>query len=692
MSLVSKVNRSKLAKIEYKMQYFANFDYSLLANICAFKKAGQGDNKTYNDCFIMLDTETSKKKNVKDNHVCAWTLSIRAEHRNIVTLYGNKPSEAVQALQNVHNNMKGFNTYCYIHNMAYDWVFLRKFFFLYMGYPKKQLSTKPHYPILFEFDNGIILKDSLILAQRSLERWANDMDVEHKKAVGKWDYNAIRNQDCKFTTDELTYIENDTLAGVECLDKLCEMLHKHVYSMPYTATGIPREEFRVEGKKHGAHEKYVAMAPTYEQYQKLLMLFHGGYTHANRFIVGQTLDNVEAFDFSSSYPFCMLSMRYPMERFTPCSNRSIDDILKQSDKYAFMFKLVMIKVNLRDFYKTEMPALQYSKCIKCVNPVIDNGRIICADYIEIYLNEVDLSVINSQYHAIRTICCEVEYAYKDYLPRWFTDIIYRLFKEKSELKGVDPVLYNLQKGKLNSSYGMSVQKVCRELLEECFDTGEYSVTEKDMKEEYDKQVKKRNSILSYAWGVWVTSYAFRNLFMLGSCVDHENGGIWAYSDTDSCYSTKWNKNKVAMYNARAVELLKANGYGPVTVNDKSYCLGVAEFDGAYKKFRTLGAKRYCVVKEDDTIKITVAGVPKKTGSKCLESIEDFKKGFIFEGNKTGKLTHEYIYIDNIYTDEDGNETGDSVNLVPCDYLLDDVYQDWDKALSETVGILSYEEY
>ena len=43
--------------------------------------------------------------------------------------------------------------------------------------------------LFIEFDNGVILRDSLILAQRKLEKWCIDLDVEHKKAVGLWDYN-----------------------------------------------------------------------------------------------------------------------------------------------------------------------------------------------------------------------------------------------------------------------------------------------------------------------------------------------------------------------------------------------------------------------------------------------------------------------------------------------------------------------
>ena len=68
----------------------------------------------------------------------------------------------------------------------------------------------------------------------------------------------------------------------------------------------------------------------------------------------------------------------------------------------------------------------------------------------------------------------------------------------------------------------------------------------------------------------------------------------------------------------------------------------------------------------------MSGVPKKAGAKCLnDDIENFRQGFVFSGEITGKLTHMYQYVDDIYTNEYGDLIADSVNLVPCDYLLDE---------------------
>ena len=678
-------------KNKYQLIRWNKYKYRKLKNIMYIRRSGHADNDTYNDCIIMADTETSKgdQKGINENHVCAWTISIRAYHENIVTLYGSIPSDLVACIQKLQQYMPADKTIIYWHNMAYDWVFMRKFFMAVYGTPLKMLATKPHYPICIEFEHGLIMKDSLILAQRSLTKWADDMDVEHKKAVGKWDYLKIRNQqDAYFSPDELEYIEHDTLAGVECIDKLMIQLHKRIYSMPYTATGIPREESRKRGKENRAREDFLRIAPKdYKTQQKLELVYHGGYTHANRHFIGITIDeDIIAGDFTSSYPFCMIAYdQFPISEFRPFHNCSVADILDNSSKYAFIFKLILVNVELKS-NALPMPALQYSKCIKDLNACTDNGRILCANYIEIYLNEIDLEVIAAQYKWKASVCVEVEYSEKGYLPRWFTDYVFECFTDKTMLKGGDPVAYALAKAKVNSLYGMMVQKPVKEDIKEDYITGEYTISIGDYKEGYKKYLKNRNSIHLYSSGVWVTSLAYRNLFTLGACC-----GLWLYSDTDSVYGKDWDLSALDRYNEHCKELLRANNYGPVIRNDKEYWLGVVDLE-KHDQFKTMGAKRYCV-RDGDDLKITVAGVPKKTGAKCLNGdIENFRDGLIFDGKTTGKQTHTYFFTEDIHTDDHGNEIGDSIDLSPCDYLLSSVNRvDWEDLFDREIEVQIYDQ-
>ena len=686
-----KLKEEKINKLTYVFYHYKKYNYNILKNIC-YKSKFSIHKGTYNDCIIMIDTETSKSKENEtyidnkgrlkykpvDNYVVCWTLSIRACSHNICTLYGRKPSELIECINNILEIFKGEETFIYVHNLSFDWWFLRKFIFKSWGLPKYQLNTKSHYPILIEFENGVKLKDSLILAQRNLEKWAEDLNVEHKKAVGSWDYNVIRNQDTPLSKEELHYIENDTLAGVECIDVTMKMLKCNISNIPLTSTGIIRRDIIKLAKENKQRDLFLRMVADFETQDVLECIYHGGYTHANFDVIGWLLNDVEAYDFASSYSFVMLTEKYPMERFTPEPDADLEYILSKAEKKAFIFKLELFDVEFDEKYV--MPSLQSSKCFKIVNGVEDSGRILSADYVQIYLNEMDLQVIAKHYHLTNknSVISECQSAYKDYLPRWLTDYIFERFKAKTQLKGVEGKerLYNIEKTKINGIYGVHVQKPLQPDIIEDYEASDFYVdssTLDSQKEKYDKYIKSRNHVLPYQWGVWVTSYAFYNLFQLGACCDD-----WYYSDTDSCYGSNWNTKKLEAYNNKCIEKLKANGYGGVEHNGRIYYLGIAEPDGSYNKFITLGAKKYSVEK-DNKVKITVAGVPKKKGAKCLnDDITKFKHGLIFDGKTTGKLTHGYMSVEEIYIDERDNEVGDSVDLFPCDYLLSEsILQDVD---------------
>lgn len=699
----------------YRFVYWQDYDYTELEHVLIRKK-GKGDRSaTYADIIIMADTETSKKDRIRlaeksayHNHVCIWSIALRAYGQNICCLWGYRPSDFVEMLKCIRHNIHSDEIYIYFHNLAYDWCFLRKFLIEKFGKPTNQLNTKPLYPITIRFQNGIILKDSLILAQRSIEKWGNDLNVDHKKAVGKWDYDLIRNfGEWSPNDSELLYIQNDVLCGVECIDATMQVLKCKIGTIPLTATGIVRSECRSVGTKHKAYDWFLKISPdTYAEQELFEVAFHGGYVHANKWVKGVIFpgyyDMVSpypiCFDFSSSYPFCMLAYKFPSEKFwVPNFHVDKNYILKYHEKYAFLFKLTMSNVRLKD-PRFPMPPIAYSKCIQCVNPDNDNGRIAKCDYLETYITEMDLIEICEYYDGEIEIS-DVRISKKDYLPRWLTDYVYDRYKNKTMLKGSgDPVLYQIEKAKVNSVFGMCAQKPVKIDIVENYDTGEYRPKEGfSFDDEYEKHLKSRNSFLPYCVGVWVTAYAQHNLFALGKCVpDHE---IWLYSDTDSVYATAFDEIMIKQYNDNVIKLLSDRGYAGIEHKGKIYYPGIAEFDGQYSQFVTLHSKCYC--KRELTalgdgfsmagdLKITVAGVPKRGAKSLQNNIYKFKSGFIFDGKTSGKLQHAYYYIDDIYIDEHGNETGDSIDLTDCDYILD-AKSDLSALLTEEILVNDYEQ-
>ena len=64
---------------------------------------------------------------------------------------------------------------------------------------------------------------------------------------------------------------------------------------------------------------------------------------------------------------------------------------------------------------------------------------------------------------------------------------------------------------------------------------------------------------------------------------------------------------------------------------------------------------------------------------------------MFDGLTTGKLTHMYIDTEQIEI-IDGIEYGDSIDLVPCDYVLDDVEQvDWESIFYDEIEVQVYDD-
>ena len=205
----------------------------------------------------------------------------------------------------------------------------------------------------------------------------------------------------------------------------------------------------------------------------------------------------------------MLAYKFPMEKFW-LLDRPIDEnyVFKNMESYAFIMHVIFRNIRLKD-PRFPMPCLSMYKASCILNGIADNGRCLEASLYECYINEIDLKLIYDYYTWDQIIIDDVYVAWKDYLPRWFSDIIYNEYKAKCELKG-DPVLYALQKGKFNSLYGMSVQKPVPIDIKEDYNTGEYEPDMdylKNYEHNYEKHVKSRNSFLPYLWGVWVTSYA-----------------------------------------------------------------------------------------------------------------------------------------------------------------------------------------
>ena len=204
-----------------------------------------------------------------------------------------------------------------------------------------------------------------------------------------------------------------------------------------------RNEARAAGG-FKAHKDYVKMAPeTYKEQARDEEVFHGGYTHANRYILGQKYKAL-CQDICSSYPYAVMTMKAPCTPFFDVTDEVDDDyILKDNPNYAFIFRVMVFDLDLKDL-RYPMPCLSLIKMQGDGQRDLRQRKILRADFAEFLTNEIDYKLFKSMYKGI--YLKDVKAARKDSLPKWFTDFIYERFILKTKLKGVDAVQYMIEKG------------------------------------------------------------------------------------------------------------------------------------------------------------------------------------------------------------------------------------------------------
>lgn len=202
---------------------------------------------------------------------------------------------------------------------------------------------------------------------------------------------------------------------------------------------------------------------------------------------------------------------------------------------------------------------------------------------------------------------------------------------------------------------MMVTDIVKE-LSICDESGEWQEPEiPDLKEAINKYNANKQRFLYYPWGVFVTSYARRNLYT-GIL---EFGDDYIYSDTDSikCLNMDRHMDYVNGYNRYIVaaidKCLKSYGLDPDLSRPKNIKgsikqIGVWDWEtekDPYTEFKTLGAKRYMYM-QGDKLHITIAGVSKALGRDYIAAqgnpFNFFADGMVIDKEHSGKLTHSYL--------------------------------------------------
>ena len=570
---------------------------------------------------------------------------------NETVYYGRTWEELKQFLYRIEFFCTDCRKIVFVHNLSFEFQFLRNIFKFSDVMARK--SHKVMRCILQDFN--FEFRCSYYMTDLPLKKLPEVYGLKVEKLVGDLDYSKIRHYKTNLTEKEMKYCEYDCLVVYEYIKKELEQ-YGTVKNIPLTSTGHVRRELKEEVQENWKYRNKVRKAVNVDGhiYNLLVECFAGGYTHANWIYANEIIKNVTSYDFTSSYPYVMVTHKFPSTEFRK------SNIVKKEQMLKSMAYILVVKFkNISCKYYNNF--ISQNKCRRIRGAKYDNGRLISAEEIEIVLTDVDFYFITATYNCEYEIL-ESYFSRYDYLPKDFIEFILEKYVIKTKYKGIEEkkLEYNLEKAKFNSLYGMAVTNNIKDIVVFDNDLGwsEIPMKNEEIIESLEKE--KKQGFLSFAYGVWVTAWARYNL--LTNVIEQDE--FCVYCDTDSMKLKEgYNKKAIEEYNKKVLEKIDIvskeleidkEKFAPVDSKGKKHIIGLFDFDGFYEEFITQGAKKYAVTKYVDNkkinsetnvikkgkeksliLEITVAGVP-KIGGKALKNLEEFKDDFVFDFKYTNK--------------------------------------------------------
>lgn len=621
-------------------------------------KAGEKKKRRACENIFCFDIETSSFWLDKDNKVITYEKGWPAEYWNSLTpmsipyiwmfsmddtvYYGREFYDFYTLLCDLpkHCEIKIF-----VHNLAYEFHFLDN-----LAEWEKVFCRVPHKPITATFKDfpNIEFRCTYMLTRLSLASWGESVGVQKK--VGDLDYSILRTPLTTMTDKEMGYCEYDLrvmTAGIRNYLKT----YKYINEIPSTQTGTVRREVkkRVTGDKQYMRLMHKLVPRNVAEYDRYMSIFSGGYTHASYHYAGDLISSdiygkIKHLDFASSYPTVMVAEKFPCSQFYYYGQ-------KLPPEQTFDYKAYIMYVQFDEIECTAFNTyIQASKC-NGYQIKYDNGRVLRAGYIQLWITEIDWLIIKNTYKWEKMQVIETWAAHKDYLPKIFTEYILELYHDKTALKNVKgkEEFYAKQKERLNALYGMCATQVLQSdvTYDQIEQTWGFKMLSHDKVQERFDDLRRwfdKRYFVHYAWGCWVTNYARYNLWQLIQYCDPD----LLYCDTDSIfyigdYDFKWYNDHITEKLRRACNETGLD-FAKTQPKDKKGTIrpmGVLTEEEDCIEFKTLGAKKYVERWEcDKKLHLTISGI-NKGAVECLEDdINKFEDGFAFD--KDHPAVHKQI--------------------------------------------------
>ena len=643
-----------------------------------------GEKSKYYSDIVCFDIETTSYSE-KVAFMYVWQISINGE-----TFYGRTWSEFYELVNQINTYTEdGKKVIIWVHNLSFEFSFLEGVFKF-----DKVFATSAHKVVYADYKN-IRFRCTYMMSNKSLASIAKDYKLPVQKLKGDLDYRLCRHPLTPLTEQELKYCENDVL-----------VLHhyiKHMLSgcgtfstsqMPLTSTGFVRKLIRSNAQKdkqYGVMRKIVKDCSPVDSvlYHMLQRAFGGGQTHANYLRIGEEIDNVTSLDKKSFYPAAMVKHLYPQKFHAIKSSAYFREIARG--------KAVIADVEFYDLEcKYPFCTISSHKCqFMCGKDdiTLDNGKVYKAKHLIITLTELDFDTIDKYYKYDKSRL-KIGHAYsaiKKRLPKTFIKSVLELYRDKTELKGIEgmDVLYMYRKQLLNSTFGMCVTDLLQDSILFDNDTHTWQPQAPDTISTLEDYRTNYTSLLLYQTGVYITAYCRHEILENDLYILEREPLDLIYNDTDSikCENFELYADYFAEYDNKVRQQMQESckyygfpweWYEPTDQKGRKHLLGTMDNEGTYLKFKTLGAKRY-IYTDENGLHATVAGCPKKAMVDYLSTQKDsytaFNIGLKLSENESGKMCHHYTKPSETFicTDYLGNKAevtpGYGTSILPTSFEM-----------------------
>lgn len=603
---------------------------------------GRKSNPYYIEMLNAFDIETTSYKPLEVGFMYLWGMCVN-DTEVIIGRTWEEFTQFINKLVEMFGTNARKRLVVYSHYLPFEFQFMQNFFnFIDVFARDKRVVIKA------VTDSGIEFRCSYALTNMSLDKFTRKTKgVEHiKKSGEKFDYSKMRLPNTPLYDDEIGYQFCDVKGLTEALKIKMESDGDNLATVPITSTGYVRRDFRKEVLSN--EDNFFKLQETKLRpfmYALCKTATRGGNCHCNTIYSDEILTNVTSFDKKSSYPFSMAVDKFPITKFCRKLPNQFESVVKN---YACLIDITFKNIVVKDMLT--IPYIPKAKCTGISKGRYDNGRVIKADLLSMVITDIDYNIIERTYDFEDM---EIRYLYtSEYglLNYEFRRHLIDMFQIKTELESGDRYIYEKYKNKINSAFGMMLTDIAQEHVLYKTDGELWKVESPDLQTALNRYYRSRNSFLSYQHGIWVTANARRNL----QDSLYITGSDTVYIDTDSNKHIGDYSNEFEELNNNIIE--QCEQITDVTpwaeVDGKRTYLGVWELDGKYSKFKSLGAKKYCYIKEGkDELEITVAGLSKDKGAKYLNEnggINSFRNGFCIPQGYSGRTTSKYNDDTEIY--------------------------------------------